>query len=166
MDQRSSSAPALLQLPVALQFVLCVRAELHITQLFTLLAAHSRTSKYAIATELRTWFWFACPALRVYSKSCDALLFLCMACTGYISHLYCRTEGFRARHCRKGRSPGHKCSGIAEVERNHLGKEHVGLNTFSPWSYERFWHFTRPQKSSRTERNYFKGPQHLSYFFN
>lgn len=39
-------------------------------------------------------------------------------------------------------------SSIAEVERKHLWKGHMGLKAFTPWSYERFWHFTRPQKKT------------------
>lgn len=53
---------------------------------------------------------------------------------------------YSAKHCRKGVSPGYKCPSISKVERNHLGREHMGLIPFGPCSYKRFWHITRPQK--------------------
>lgn len=57
-------------------------------------------------SQAQNWLWFAFLALRVCRKSSDDLLILCMACTGYISHLCSRTEGFREKSIVG--NPGHQ----------------------------------------------------------
>lgn len=87
--------------------------------------------------ELKTWFWFAFPALTAYSKSYNTLLLLCIACTGHISYLCYNTEGFSVTQC-KALKERHvtrlQRPSIGKVARKHLWREHTGVHPFGPWS--------------------------------
>lgn len=90
-----------LQLPVAISSVSRAWGQNYVSwpPLHFSLSPHIHLT-VPLLPKLKTWFWFAFPALTAYSKSSDGLLLLCMASTGHTSYLGSNTEGFSVIQCK------------------------------------------------------------------